>query len=93
MKTQFSLSDIYDKNINFLIGAGASHGLFPTLALKIKDDADLNHTIETLATRFYETKESNSLYTLLFMHYYKTCIEPVMSMDFEILDLVSTDKE
>ena len=27
------------------------------------------------------------------MHYYKTCIEPVMSMDFELLDLVITDVE
>ncbi len=83
MDEKIDLNDIYDKNINFLIGAGASHGLFPTLALKIKDDKGVRQTIETLATRFYEAKESNSLYTLLFMHYYETCIKPVITNDFE----------
>lgn len=30
--------DIYDKNLNFLLGSGASFGLFPTLALQIVDE-------------------------------------------------------
>ena len=40
MEDKIKITDIYDKNINFLIGAGASYGLFPTLALKIKDKQD-----------------------------------------------------
>lgn len=81
MGTQFSLNDIYDKNINFLIGSGASYGLFPTLALGIKDENENVQTIETLATSLSLTE--NPQYTLLFMHYYKTCIEPVLSFNLK----------
>lgn len=38
------VSDVYNKNLNFLIGSGASSGLFPTLALGIKDDAGVAQT-------------------------------------------------
>jgi len=82
MDVKFSLNDIYDKNINFLIGAGASHGLFPTLALNIKNETGKKQTIETLATYFSKTPQ-NPLYTLLFMYYYKKCIEPALSFDLE----------
>lgn len=66
--------DAYNKNINILIGSGASADLFPTLKLKIKDLKGECETIETLATKFatYEDKR-----TALFMHYYNTCILPV----------------
>jgi len=83
-ESAFSIEGIYDHNINFLIGSGASYGLFPTLALNIKDDSGTNQTIEMLAAQFDETKDSSPMYTLLFMHYYETCIKPVMSMDFEL---------
>lgn len=82
MIEKLSINEIYDKNINFLIGSGASFGLFPTLALEIKNDQDVSQTVETLATLF-EQKKERSLYTLLFMHYYKECIEPVMKFDLE----------
>lgn len=65
--------DIYNKNINILIGSGASADLFPTLGLAIKDSADKWETIETLATKF-DTLRSKR--TALFMHYYDTCIYP-----------------
>jgi hypothetical protein len=80
MNEQFNISDIYDKNLNFLIGSGASCGLFPTLQLKIKGIDDSSQTIETLATEFSndETKK-----TLLFMHYYKQCIEPALIFNIE----------
>lgn len=80
MERKFSISDIYDKNINFLIGAGASYGLFPTLALNIEKDTGNRQTIETIAVLL---KSNNPLYTLLFMHYYKKCIEPVITFDLE----------
>lgn len=70
--------DIYDKNLNFLLGSGASYGLFPTLALKILNDEGKPHTIETLATSF---DESDSKFTLVFMHYYVTCIKPVIEFN------------
>ena len=72
------LNDIYQQKLNFLIGAGASSGLFPTLwlALKDSDDATKEETIETLATKL-DLKGYKSHHTLLFMYYYKKIIEPV----------------
>jgi len=68
--------DTYNKNINILIGSGASADLFPTLALQIKDPMGEWETIETLATRFETWPEKH---TALFMHYYNTCIYPVQT--------------
>ncbi|EOE4713448.1 hypothetical protein ACKC6U_003405 [Vibrio vulnificus] len=85
--SKIDLNDLHDKNINYLIGAGASAGLFPTLALKMKTDGK-KETIETLATEFDKTGTEH-LKTLLFMYYYEECIKPVSSVDFTNLD----DKE
>jgi SIR2-like domain len=68
--------DAYNKNINILIGSGASADLFPTLALGIKNAKGENETIETLATKFEALPEKR---TALFMHYYNTCIFPVQN--------------
>ncbi len=70
--------DIYNKNINILIGSGASADLFPTLALAIKDAEGQRETIETLATKFESSPEK---LTALFMHYYNTCIFPVQTFN------------
>lgn len=70
--------DIYNKNINILIGSGASADLFPTLALAIKDAQGNRETIETLATKFETSPEKR---TALFMHYYSTCIFPVQTFN------------
>lgn len=70
--------DIYNKNINILIGSGASADLFPTLALAIKNSNGKRETIETLATLFETSSEQR---TALFMHYYNTCIFPVQTFD------------
>lgn len=82
MALNFNLSDVYDKNVSFLIGSGASFGLFPTLALGVKDHDGRTMTVETLATSLADGRE-NPQYTALFMHYYKQCIEPVLTMDYE----------
>ena len=58
--------DVYNKNINILIGSGASADLFPTLALAIEDAKGHRETIETLATKFETWPEKR---TALFMHY------------------------
>jgi len=84
MTERIKLEEIYDKNINFLIGSGASVGLLPTLALGIKDEGGNTFTIETLSTRLKD--EGNSeVDTLLFMYYYKMCIELAMEIDFDSL--------
>lgn len=72
-----SPSDVYDKNLNFLFGSGASSGLFPTLALEIKDDNGNRWTLEQMATHF--EARSDPRYIPLFMHYYNTCIRPAES--------------
>src|SRR5690625_3567491 len=84
MTERIKLEEIYDKNINFLIGSGASVGLLPTLALGVKDEGGNTFTSETLSTRL---KDEGKLEvdTLLFMHYYKMCIEPAMEIDFDNL--------
>lgn len=60
------LNEIYQHKLNFLIGAGASSGLFPTLWLPLKDSDDekKNETIETLATKLDQLGDQyKSLYT------------------------------
>ncbi|WP_233961902.1 hypothetical protein [Pectobacterium versatile] len=71
MTDEFNLFNIYEQNINFLIGAGASHGFLPTLAVKIRDIRENKCTFETLAKQ-YEGNEQ--MRTLLFMLYYSECI-------------------
>lgn len=70
--------DIYNKNINILIGSGASADLFPTLALEITDASGKWETIETLSTKFTHQHEKR---TALFMHYYNRCIYPVQRFE------------
>lgn len=65
--------DVYNKNLNILIGSGASADLFPTLGLEIKCPKGEWETIETLATKFDTLPNER---TALFMHYYQTCIHP-----------------
>lgn len=70
--------DTYNKNINVLIGSGASADLFPTLGLEIKNAKDEWETVETLATRYEHISDKK---TALFMHYYNTCIFPVQTFN------------
>lgn len=77
MDSSIRLDSIYDKNINFLFGAGASYGLFPTLRLAIKDLHNSAHTIETLAA---EIPETDARHAAIFMHYYRDCIYPAQRL-------------
>lgn len=77
MSTAIKLSDIYDKNLNFLIGSGASAGLFPTLALRLKNNEGRAYTLESLATWLEERNDPRFVW--LFMHYYATCIRPAQT--------------
>lgn len=88
------LNEIYQHKLNFLIGAGASSGLFPTLwlALKDSDNREKEETIETLATKLEHLGESyKHHHTLLFMYYYQSIIEPVCK--FKLTDVKKTHEE
>lgn len=80
MSESIKLVDVYDKNLNFLIGSGASAGLFPTLALKIREADGTTCTVETLATSLERQKNQAAL-DMLFLHYYSSCIKP--AQDFQ----------
>lgn len=81
MSETISPSEVYDKDLNFLFGSGASAGLFPTLALGILNDAGHPWSLEELGAHF----ESNSdpRFIPLFMHYYSTCISPAQIFKIE----------
>lgn len=79
---KIDITDIYEQELNFLIGSGASFGIFPTLATAMKNDTDGWETVETLA-QYFEEENKQELKALLFMYYYKECIEPVMSFNWE----------
>lgn len=70
-----SIEDIYNQDINFLFGSGASFGLLPTLQLQVQTGInDRRYTLEELATKFEREKDRRLI--PLFMHYYANCIRP-----------------
>lgn len=77
MDESINLNAIYDKNLNLLVGSGASYGLLPTLALPIKDEAGANQTIESLYTGL---PDGDVRQTAIFMHYYRECILPAQKL-------------
>jgi hypothetical protein len=93
-KGRFTLSinksDIYDKNLNFLLGSGASYGLLPTLALEISNaGTDDVHTVETLATK-YEAEEDFQSH--LFSWYVREVILPAAAFN-PSSNLFNTDEQ
>ncbi|GGC91951.1 SIR2 family protein [Halopseudomonas salina] len=77
-----SIGDIYNQDINFLFGSGASFGLLPTLQLQVQaGDGKSRYTLEELATKF-EHDEDKRLVPL-FMHYYASCIRPAERLNLE----------
>ncbi|MGE6315678.1 SIR2 family protein [Shewanella baltica] len=75
MSDKLNLYDIYEQNLNFFFGAGASFGFLPTLALRIRNEVGEPYTFETLA-KDLEKGRHDKLYSLLFMLYYGKCIQP-----------------
>lgn len=72
-----AISDIYDKDINFLFGSGASTGLLPTLQLQMRTGVgDGRYSLEELATKFEQEDDDRRRLVPLFMHYYASCIRP-----------------
>jgi len=71
------IQSIYEQNLNFLIGSGASFGFLPTLYLSIKDEEGSCFTFETLAQRL-ESDGCNLVYKLLFVDYYLSCLKDAL---------------
>jgi len=80
MDENIKLDAVFDKNLNFLIGSGASVGLLPTLALNIRDAQGNRHTVETLAG---DLPEDDPRRSALFMHYYLQCVLPAQKLTRE----------
>ncbi|WP_395593345.1 hypothetical protein AB4P93_24785 [Pseudomonas sp. B26140] len=77
-----SIGDIYNQDINFLFGSGASFGLLPTLQLQVQTgEGDSRYTLEDLATKF--EREHDRRLIPLFMHYYASCIRPAERLSLE----------
>lgn len=85
-----SIGEIYDKDINFLFGSGASSGLLPTLQLQMRTGVgDARYSLEELATKFEQEDGDRRRLVPLFMHYYLSCIRPAERLTLEAA--VSTD--
>ncbi|WP_431825228.1 hypothetical protein [Burkholderia sp. F1] len=79
-----SIGDIYDKDINFLFGSGASIGLLPTLQLQMRTGVgDTRYSLEELATKFEQDDDDRRRLVPLFMHYYSSCIRPAERLTVE----------
>lgn len=78
-----AIGDIYNQDINFLFGSGASFGLLPTLQLQVQTgEGDARYTLEDLATKF--EREQDRRLIPLFMHYYASCIRPAERLSLEL---------
>lgn len=85
-----SIDDIYDKDINFLFGSGASSGLLPTLQLQMRTgEGDARYSLEDLATKFEQEDQDRRRLVPLFMHYYSSCIRPAERLTLQ--SAVATD--
>ena len=80
MDQAINLDAVYDKNLSFLIGSGASVGLLPTLKLNIKNAHGQAHTVETIAS---EIKDDDPRRAALFMYYYERCVLPAQKLTVE----------
>lgn len=80
---KIDITEIYDKNLNFLIGAGASSGLFPTLSIALEE---WKYSFEELYQEISKLNDDNSeaSKSLLFMHYYQEIIKPVQEFKLPI---------
>lgn len=65
------IEKLYGKNINFLIGSGASAGAIPTLATEYEKDGK-NLSIEEILT---EEKDNENLKNLIYLYFYQKIIK------------------
>lgn len=67
----YMIEKLYGKNINFLIGSGASAGAIPTLATEYEKDGK-NLSIEEILT---EEKDNENLKNLIYLYFYQKIIK------------------
>lgn len=61
------IEKLYGKNINFLIGSGASFGVIPTLSTKYENKEDKELSLEEILN---ENKEDEILQNIIYLYYY-----------------------
>jgi hypothetical protein len=89
--SKINKSDIYEKNLNFLVGSGASYGLLPTLALQVKQHGSAEaHTVETLATKYDEDADFQAH---LFSWYVREVILPAAKYDHDFKMFNTADQD
>lgn len=62
------LEKLYGKNINFLIGSGASFGVIPTLSSNYKNDENKELSIEEILE--LDTNKEDNLQNIIYLYYY-----------------------
>ena len=79
MSKTIKIEEIYEQNLNFIIGSGASVGIAPTLKINAVNLLGETLTIETLATLFDKENKPELLF-LTFAHYYYNCVRPIANL-------------
>ena len=62
------IEKLYGKNINFLIGSGASFGVIPTLSSKYKNEENKELSIEEILE--LDTNKEDNLQNIIYLYYY-----------------------
>lgn len=74
--------ELHDKNINFLIGSGASFGALPTLDTEYKKGRS-KLSLEELATELENDNKTMHSYLVFCEEYFKKLISPAYTMDYK----------
>lgn len=72
------IKKLYGKNLNFLIGSGASYGAIPTLATNYSEDGR-NLTIEEILTK----EDNETLKNIIYLYFYHKIIKSGFLTDIE----------
>ena len=67
------IEKLYGKNINFLIGSGASFGVIPTLSSKYKNEENKELSIEEILE--LDTNKEDNLKNIIYLYYYHKIIK------------------
>ena len=91
MLTRIDRNDVFDKNLNFLIGSGASFGLLPTLEIGLKNSkTNKPFSLEELATCY---EQNQQIHALLFSWYVEKVIKPASEFDLGLSLLFDQEEE
>lgn len=77
------IESLHGKNINFLIGSGASVGAIPTLMTKWKNGSDYYLSVEEILTTEESNSEYNKLKDFIYAYYYNIIIKKSFLEDLD----------